>query len=68
MKDVRKFVDEAFEVIKKRAYENQIQGGFFSGLCQMIKGLESIAIEYLKEDDALLKELSDFKKNICKNE
>lgn len=68
MKDVRKFIDEAFEVIKKRAYENQIQGGFFSGLCQMIQGLESIAIEYLNEDDALLKELRDFKKNICKNE
>lgn len=68
MEDIRKFIEEALEVIKKRAYENQIEGGFFSGLCEMLKGLESIAIEYLKEDDTLLKEIRDFKKNICAHE
>lgn len=68
MDEVRKFIAESLESIRKRAYENQIQGGFFSGLCEMLKALEQIAQEYLKEEDSLLKEITDLKKILCNNE
>ncbi|WP_298766120.1 hypothetical protein [uncultured Polaribacter sp.] len=66
MNEIRKFIEESLEVIKKRAFENQIQGGFFSGLCEMLIALEQIAQEYLKQDDSLLKEITDLKKILCK--
>ena len=67
MDEVRKFITESLETIEKRAYENQIQGGLFKGLCQMLKVLEPIAQEYLKQDDSLLKKIDDLKKILCKN-
>lgn len=68
MNEIRKFIEESLEVIKKRAFDNQIQGGFFSGLCEMLKALEQIAQEYLKQDDSLLKEITGLKKTLCKHE
>jgi hypothetical protein len=68
MTDINNFIKETLEVIKKRAYLNQTQGGFFSGLCSMLKILEDIATEYLEKDDDILKEINDLKKTLCTNE
>jgi len=68
MEEVRVFIAESLGSIRKRAYENQIQGGFFSGLCEMTKTLEKITQEYLQEDDSLLKEITNLKKALCKHE
>jgi len=68
MVDIKQFIEESLEVIKKRAYQNQIQGGFFTGLCSMLKALESMAIEYLDKDDKILKEINDLKKTLCDHE
>lgn len=68
MEEIRKFIEESLEVIKKRAYQNQIKGGFFTGLCSMLKALEDIATEYLEKDDKILKEINDLKKTLCNHE
>jgi hypothetical protein len=68
MEDIKIFIDESLEVIKKRAYQNQIQGGFFTGLCSMLKTLEDIATEYLEKEHNILKEINDLKKTFCNHE
>ncbi|MFV0572486.1 MAG: hypothetical protein ACK5M1_08660 [Xanthomarina gelatinilytica] len=67
MEVVRKFIEESIEAIKARSIHNQIQGGFFSGLCEITKNLEQIAQEYLQKDDSLLKEITDLRKILCKD-
>ena len=51
MEEIRKFIEESLEVIKKRANKNFEIQGFFTALCSMLKELESIAIKHLDEDD-----------------
>ena len=68
MEEIRKFIEESLEVIKKRAHDNYKIGGFFTGLCGILKELENIAIEHLKKDDIILKEINDLKKILCNNQ
>lgn len=68
MEEIRKFFEESLEVIKKRANKNFEIQGFFTALCGMLKELESIAIKHLEKDDTLLKEITDLKKILCKDE
>lgn len=68
MEELRKFIEESFEVIKRRAYLNQCSPELFTGLSQMLDVLEIIAKENLQENDLLLKDIADLKKIICKDQ
>ena len=68
MEDKRKFIEEAFELIKKRAHENQTIDNFFTGLCELLKVVEDMAIETLNSEDVLLKDIKDLKIILCNHE
>lgn len=64
----RQFIEEALKLIREKALQNQYNKNLFVGLCDMLKALEDIAKESLDEGDELLKEISDLKKIVCKND
>lgn len=68
MDDIKRFIEESIEVIKRRSYQNEIHGVFFTSLCDMLKAIENIALEYLDENDSIHKEINDLKKILCSNE
>jgi hypothetical protein len=68
MNEMRNFIEESLEIIRKRAHKNTELKGFFIALCRILKELESIAVIHLAKDDVLLKEINDLKKIICNHE
>ena len=64
MKTDREFIEESLKSIKDRAYENQILRSdlHFTGLFQMLSGIELIALDKLDNGDELINEIASLKK------